>query len=124
MIAEIPPSTFEIPQYALWMISGWVLSALISGWVGYRWGLRSQKEAAKLKAKNEVYAIIDRIIADMENNRSCWGLESKAKTELRKVTIQFSSQFPQTDRLRIQRALDSYKALYIRAWERQIGRAH
>jgi len=53
----------------------------------------------------------------METNRSFWGLESKAKTELKKFTIQFSSQFAKADRLRIQKALDSYQALYISAWE-------
>jgi hypothetical protein len=42
MIAEIPSGTFQIPDYALWMIAGWVLSTLLAGWTGYRWALRTK----------------------------------------------------------------------------------
>jgi len=46
-----------------------------------------------------------------------WGQESKSKIELRKVTIQFSSQFPEADRVRIKKALNEYEKLYIRYFE-------
>jgi len=117
MIAEIPAGTFEIPQYALWTIGGWVLTTLISGFCGYRWGLRSQKEAARLKARNDVLAIIEKIVADMEGNRDCWNPHSKIRGELRNVTIQFYSQFGLRVRTRIKKALDDYHALYCSAWE-------
>ena len=117
MIAEIPASAFEIPQYALWMIASWILTTLISGFGGYRWGLRSQKEGAKLKARNEVLAIIERIFADMEENGNCWNPDSKIRRDLRSVTIQFYSQFGTRDRARIKKALDSYHALYCSAWQ-------
>ena len=117
MIAEIPPAAFEIPQYALWMMAGWVLSTLITGFIGYRWGLKSQKEASRLKARNDVLAIIERILADMENNRDCWNPHSKIRGELRKVTIQFYSQFGTRVRNQIKKTLDDYHALYCSAWE-------
>ena len=117
MITEIPPAAFEIPQYALWMMSGWILSSLITGLIGYRWGLKSQKEAARLKSRNDACAIIDRILADIWDNRSMWGDECKSKTELKKVTIEFSSQFSEADRIRIKKALDGYLTLSIRFFE-------
>jgi hypothetical protein len=117
MMAEIPPGAFQIPEYAIWMIGGWVLSSLISIYGGYRWGLCSQKEAAKLSARNAVFSYIDRIHADLWDNRSLWGDESKSKTELKKVTIEFSSQFPEAHRVRIKKALDNYEKLYIRYFE-------
>jgi hypothetical protein len=117
MIAEITASALEIPQYALWMIAGWVLTTLISGFCGYRWGLRSQKEAARLKARNDVLAIIERIFADMETNGNCWNPHSKIRGDLRSVTIQFYSQFGPRVRARIKKALDDYHALYCGAWD-------
>jgi hypothetical protein len=117
MISEIPASAFEIPQYALWMIAGWVLTTLISGFCGYRWGLRSQKEAARLKARNEVLAIIERILADIDDDSGCWNPHSRIRGELRSVTIKFYSQFSVRIRARIKKALDSYHALYCSAWE-------
>ena len=117
MTADIPARAFDIPEYALWMIAGWVLTSLISGWGGYRWGLRTQKEAARLKARNEVLAIIERIIADMEGNPDCWNPHSRIRGELRSVTIRFYSQFGSRVGARIKKALDSYHALYCSAWE-------
>ena len=46
-----------------------------------------------------------------------WGGESKSKIELRKVTIQFSSQFPEADRVRIKKALDDYQKLYVASFD-------
>ena len=94
-------------------ILGWA----ISSYFAYRWGLCSQDHASKLKARNEAIAIIDRILAEIWDNRSMWGQESKSKIELRKVTIQFSSQFPEADRVRIKKALNEYEKLYIRYFE-------
>jgi hypothetical protein len=94
-------------------IFGWP----ISSYFAYRWGLRSQEQAAKLKARNEAISIIDRILAEIWDNRSMWGGESKSKIELRKVTIQFSSQFPEADRVRIKKALDDYQKLYVASFD-------
>ena len=117
MMAEIPSGAFEIPDYALWGISGWVLGALISGYTGDRLGLRSQKQVARLNAQNAVCAFIDRILADLWDNRSLWGQEGKAQSELKKLTLEFSSQFGETDRARIKKALDYYQKLFIRFFE-------
>lgn len=118
MLADKPAqSSQDLNQYA---IAGlfWILSVLITGWLSYRWGLRSQKEAAKLKARNEVYALIDRMLVGMPNTPALWGLENNGKAELRKFAIQFSSQFPEAKRMKVEKALSDYEALSIRAWNR------
>jgi hypothetical protein len=79
MIAEIPSGAFEIPQYALWMIGGWILTTLITGWLGYRSGLRSQRHAEKLKAKIDVLSMIDSIIADLWNDNRLWNPNVKGE---------------------------------------------
>jgi hypothetical protein len=113
MISEIPANAFEIPQYALWMIAGWVLTSLISGFCGYRWGLRSQSQAARLTARNAVCAFIDRIAADFWDNPSLWSSHGKHSPELQRLTLEFSSQFAESDRVRIKKALDDYQKLYV-----------
>jgi hypothetical protein len=51
-----------IADYALWMLAGWVLSALIAGWSGYRWGLHSQIAAKKLEVKTAMLPMIEQFI--------------------------------------------------------------
>jgi hypothetical protein len=113
MMAEIPSGAFQIPDYAFWMIGGWVLTALISGFSGYRWGLRSQQQAARLHAKNAACAFIDRIAADFWDNPSLWSSHGKHSPELQRLTLEFSSQFAESDRVRIKKALDDYQKLYV-----------
>ena len=116
-MAEIPPGAFQIPDYAIWMIGGWVLTALISGFSGYRWGLRSQKQAARLSARNAACAFIDRIAADFWDNPSLWSSYGKHSGELKRLTLEFSSQFAESDRVRIKKALDDYQKLYVRSFD-------
>ena len=113
----MPSSALEIPQYALWMLAGWVLSCLISGWGGYRWGLRAQEEAEKLKARIDVLSIADSILADMWDNRDLWNPEGKRRSELRKATFRFSCQLGEAGKLRIDEALKKYQKLFIRYFE-------
>jgi hypothetical protein len=71
MIAEIPSGAFEIPDYALWALAGWVLSCLISGsfagWFGYRLGLRAQEAAAIRADKLQLIPLIETFISKAEN---------------------------------------------------------
>ena len=79
MIVAMPPEQTEIIYKYIMTASLWFLSVVITAWVGFRYGLRSQKEAAKLKARNDVFAIIDRIRADMEGTPDCWNPHSKIR---------------------------------------------
>jgi hypothetical protein len=113
MIAEIQSGAPEIPQYALWTFGGWILSCLISGWSGYRWGLCAQKEAEKLKARIEVLTLIDRIFADIPNDFEFWRLRGRTRDALNATTFKFSCQLSESSRLKIQTALDDYHQLDI-----------
>lgn len=117
VIADIPtPQAEEIYKH---VVSGslWFISVAVTAWVGYKYGLRSQDHAAKLSARNAALSVIDRISADLWDNRSMWPDESKSKTELSRLTFEFSSQFRESDRVRIKKALDDYKKQQIRFWE-------
>ena len=118
MIAEIPPGAFEIPDYALWTLAGWVLCCLLSGYGGYRWGLRSQREAEKLKARIEVLSMIDSILADMPENTDLWNNNSKRRGELRNPTFRFTCQLSKRRKLKIEQALNNYQPLFIKFWQR------
>ena len=114
MISEIPASAFEIPQYALWMIGGWVLTTLITGWLSYRSGLRSQRYAELLKAKNAAFAEIDQIrsvIAAADNLRT---VLLTGQRRLEKLVFAVSSQLHcQNRRTRIETAWADYQKLKI-----------
>lgn len=117
MIAEIPtPQRGEIYEK---IMTGalWFISIVVACWVSYRYGLRSQKEAARLKAKNAVCAFIDRIAADFWENRNLWSSYGKHGAELKKLTLEFSSQFTETHRTRIKKALDDYQKLYVASFD-------
>jgi hypothetical protein len=64
MMSKIDFSLQDLPPYAIWTIGGWILSSLITTFTGYRWGLRSQKEARKHESKIAILSAINGIIAE------------------------------------------------------------
>ena len=117
MIAEIPPEQIEVICKTTVTGALWFLSIVITAWVGFRYGLRSQKEATQLKARNAALAFIDRIAADFWDNRSLWNSHGKHSGELKRLTFEFSSQFAESDRVRIKKALDDYQKLYVASFD-------
>jgi len=117
MIAEIPAP--EIEKICQQIVSGslWFISVAITAWVSYRYGLRSQNHAARLAAKNAACAYIDRIAADFWDNRNLWSSYGKHGSELKRLTLEFSSQFAESDRVRIKKALDDYQKLHVASFD-------
>ena len=116
MIAQIPADTREIPPYALWMLSGWILSTLISGWIGYRSGLRSQQQAELLKAKHAALCQIDRDRDALEFMAIGEWLYH-GQTKLRPLLFAVSSQVrSDRKRIRIERECAKYHNLDIEHW--------
>jgi hypothetical protein len=113
MIAEIPASALELPDHALWDIGGFVLTVLISGFSGYRWGLRSQKHAERLKTKIDVLAIIDGIFLDIPKHRELCHVRFATNAPLLDATIRLGCQLSDRKRLRVTKALEDYRALDI-----------
>ena len=116
-MAEIPPSAFQIPDNALWMIGGWVLTALISTFTGYRWGLKSQQYAELHKSKVAALAEIDRLIAGCEVSGNLRTLLQESQERLGAFIIAVSSQSScQRHRIRTNKALADYQKIHIGAF--------
>ena len=114
MIPEIPASAFEIPQYALWMIGGWVLTTIITGWLGYRSGVHSQRYAELLKAKNAAFTEIDRILPVIEAADNLRPVLLAGQRRLEKLVFALSSQLHRKrQRTRIEAAWKCYQDLDI-----------
>jgi hypothetical protein len=113
MIAEIPASALELPDHALWDIGGFVLTVLISGFSGYRWGLRSQKQAKILDARIDALTIIDSIFADIPKDFEFWRLRARTRDALSAATLRLSCQLSECKRLKITKTLEDYEALDI-----------
>jgi len=64
MIAEIQPSAYQVPDNALWNIAGYVLTVLIAGFSGYKWGLKSQIYGKKLEIKTSMLPLIIGLLFD------------------------------------------------------------
>jgi hypothetical protein len=114
MMASVPAGGFEVPEYVLWIIPIWIISILLSGWGGYRRGLRSLKEALRIQARIEALAIADEIISDIPKQETMVPLFIKSGTELRSAAFRLSSQLSEGDRKRIEKALDDYQTLPIK----------
>jgi hypothetical protein len=113
MISNIFVGTDYIPPYGIFrFVSALALSAF-SLWFGYRRGVRSQKEAAKLKAKIDVLAIVDRLAADIERLLDLFQLHSGTQDALSKAAFRFSCQMAECKRRKIEQALADYQALNI-----------
>jgi len=108
MIAEIPPGALQVPDNALWILAGWVLSTLLVGWSGYRWGLHSQIAAKKLEVKTAMLPLIEKFIIRANGKREDWfGLRPESIGQLLEPAIKLKSLL--TGRKR---------KLLIEAWER------
>lgn len=90
-----------------------ILGCLLTGAIGYRLGLRSQKESAKRAARNEVLTLIDRIVADMPKDIHLFILRGKTGDTLNAATFGFSCQLSERSRLKINKTLEDYQALDI-----------
>jgi hypothetical protein len=114
MMAEVPPGAFEIPDYALWTLAGLVFTNFIAAWLGYRFGLRYQRYAELLKAKNAVFAEIDQVrsvVATADNLRT---VLRAGQTRLENLVFAVSSQLLcKKRRTCIETAWADYKKLDI-----------
>lgn len=72
MISEIPSGALQIPDNALWNIAGYVLTVLIAGFSGYRWGLKSQIYAKKIEVKLAMIPFIERFIVRANGEKIQW----------------------------------------------------
>jgi hypothetical protein len=72
MIAEIQPSAYQVPDNALWNIAGYVLTVLIAGFSGYKWGLKSQIYGKKLEIKTSMLPLIEKFIIRANGDRIAW----------------------------------------------------
>lgn len=112
MMADIPLNLEDIPPYSLWMITGWILTCLISGWSGYRWGLRAQRDAEMLKAKNAIFAEIDKALVNAEISDNLRPLLRTSQAHLERFVFSVSSQLrSERRRARIEAAWTSYQKL-------------
>ncbi len=71
-MAEIQSGAFQLPDNALWNIAGYVLTVLIAGFSGYRWGLRSQIYGKKLEIKTSMLPLIEKFIIRTKGDRIAW----------------------------------------------------
>jgi hypothetical protein len=108
MIAEIQPGAFQVPDNALWNIAGYILTVLIAGFSGYRWGLKSQIYAKKLEVKTNMLPLIEKFLIRANGDRDKWfGLRPDSIRELMEPAIKLIS------------LLDGHKRkLLIEAWDR------
>ena len=106
MLTEIIPGALQVPDYALWNIGGYVLSALIAGFSGYRWGLKSQIHAKRLEVKTNMLPLIGKF-AESAKGDNWFGLRPLSIEKLSTPAIQLKSLL--TGRKRKQ---------FIQAWDR------
>jgi hypothetical protein len=108
MIAEIPASALQIPDNALWILAGWVLSTLLVGWSGYRWGLHSQVAAKKLEVKTNMLPQIEKFIirAKATEGNDWFGLRPESIGQLLEPSIKLKSLLK-----------GNRRKLLIEAWE-------
>ncbi len=108
MIAQTSFGVIEMPHNGLLMLAGWVLSCLIFGWGGYRWWLCAQNEAEKRKARNEVLAIIERLMADNSKIFNLQDLYMDSKEVMRDAVFRFSGQLDKTARCKLEETWTGY----------------
>jgi hypothetical protein len=114
MIGTVLTSLIGMPDYALWLISGWLVTALLSCCAGYCWALRSHKEAEQLKARIDSLSIADEIIAEIPKQQTMVGLFRKSGNDLKSAIFRLSCQLSESERTRIEKALSDYQALKIK----------
>jgi len=94
-------------------IIGLIAGGVFTTSLAYYWGLRSQKAAARLAAKNVVLAKIDEIVADVKKRETLVWLFTDSKESLKTLVFSFSSQLAISHRLKVNQAWDDYQALQI-----------
>ena len=114
MLGFILTGLLGIPDYVLWIISGWIFTVLLSCCGGYCWALLSRKETEQLKARIESLAMADEIIADIPKQRTMVGLFVKSGNDLRNAMFRLSCQLDERARMRIEKALNDYQTLPIK----------
>jgi hypothetical protein len=93
MIAQLPTqpdNTFA--HYAL-LVLVWIITTTASGWIGYRWGLRSQIAAKKLEVKIAMLPLIEKFAIRANGGRDVWfGLRPDSIRELMEPAIKLKSR--------------------------------
>jgi hypothetical protein len=114
MIGHVLAGFIGMPDYALWIISGWMVTALLSCCGGYCWALLSHKEIEQLRARIDSLSIADEIIAEIPRQRTMVGLFRKSVSDLKSAIYRLSCQLSESERARIENALSDYQALKIK----------
>jgi len=113
-MGHILSAQFGIPNFALWIMCGWIGTALLSFCGGYCSGLRSRKEAEQLKARIESLSIADEIRAEIPKQQTMVRLFVKSENELKTAIFRLSCLLSEGQRIRIENALSDYQALKIK----------
>lgn len=110
MIAEIPTGALQIPDNALWNIGGYVLTVLIAGFSGYRWGLRSQIFARTLEVKTAMLPMIEKFISRAENSDTdnWFGLRPDSIGQLSEPAIKLKSLLVGSKRKHLVKAWEGF----------------
>jgi hypothetical protein len=90
MIAQLPTQPDNsFTHYAL-LVLIWIVTTTASGWIGYHWGLRSQKELEKFKARNALIVMLDGFIDAVNKGGGGLGkIRGEAQEELFKPAMLF-----------------------------------
>jgi hypothetical protein len=108
MITQFPTQPDNnFTHYAL-LVLVWVITTTTSGWIGYRWGLRSQIETKKLEVKTAMLPLIEKFIIRANGGMDDWfGLRPDSISQLLEPAIKLKS------------LLTGHKRkLLIEAWDR------
>ena len=97
----VEPSTIGLT------VAGW----LASNWMAYRWGLRSQSEAEKRKARIAALARVDQVIIDAGKANFLETILTNTRKEMGDAVFIFSSRFKGKKRQRIELAGAAYSAI-------------
>jgi hypothetical protein len=111
-MVDLLTSVDEIFPPALRELGVFILGLLISGWSGYLWGKRSQKEVAKLNAQIAVLAIIDKVKSDASKDYcEILHMFASTKDQIRDSIFGFSCQLAESNRQKIEAAWNEYEKL-------------
>ena len=83
----------------------WIITAIASGWLGYRWGLRSQIEAKKLEVKLVINPLIEKFIIWAESGEFL-GLWTESRTQLFDPAMKLKSLIT-----------GNKKMLFLKSWD-------
>jgi hypothetical protein len=85
-----PDNSFS--HYAL-LVLAWILTTAVSGWFGYRLGLRSQIESKKLEVKTNMLPMVERFVirAESRDTSQWFGLRQDSIGQLLEPTIKLKN---------------------------------